>query len=290
MGGDLWGRSVWYAWTAPEGIGPTSLLLRASDEPLGLGVYTGSLGRLTEVANNVRSPVDGDWGRAQVAFTPTAGTTYYIGAGSRYPVGFTLSWAPSAPPANDNFADALPLPANTTGSTIEATHEAGEPDFLYGNTDLGGRSVWYTYTTAEPTAVDISLEGSSFDTRLGVYTGSLGSLSEVAQNDDSGGETWSRLSFVAQAGISYRVGIGGCCANDYIVDGGQTYDGGGWHLRPAHDFEPSVRSGCHPRPTKPDGQRGTDGELHGGGHRRPDPECPVAGQYGRRLHLEQHRG
>jgi uncharacterized repeat protein (TIGR01451 family) len=224
--GDLFGSSVWYAWTAPEGIGPTSFLLRASEDPLGLGVYTGSLGSLTEVAYNVRSPAENEWGRAQVAFTPTAGTTYYIGVGSYWTVGFTLSWAPSAPPANDNFADALPLPADTTGSTIEATHEAGEPVFRGGNADLGGRSVWYTYTAAEPTAVDISLEGSSYFPRLGVYTGSLGSLSEVGYSDSDSTHP-AEVSFVAEAGTIYHIGIGGGGANDYIVDGGQTVRWGG---------------------------------------------------------------
>jgi hypothetical protein len=182
---DLRERSVWYAWTAPPGVGPTTFVVTGPALPV-LGVYTGSLGSLTEVAYNRRSEVDDTWMRAQVQFTPTAGATYHIGVGAYYFNTFDLSWAPPDPPANDNFADAPLLFDGATGSTIDATYEAGEPAFGHpGDLDLGGRSVWYTYTPAETAPKVISLEGSSYDTVLGVYTGSLGSLTEVAWNNDT---------------------------------------------------------------------------------------------------------
>lgn len=220
---DLYGGSIWYSWTAPDEVGPTTfaLLNNSWNSPNALGIYTGSLGSLTEVAYNVRSPNNDYWYEwSQVQFTPAAGVTYYIGVGSQDPSGITLSWAPSEFPANDNFADAVPLPVEASGSTVEATFEPGEPTFR-GNSDLGGRSVWYTYTATEPTAVDITLDGSSFHTVLGVYTGDLGSLTEVAFRY-SGNGVWSSVSFIAEAGITYHIGIGGSGANNYVVDGGQT--------------------------------------------------------------------
>ncbi len=173
---DLYGRSIWYSWTAPDGVGPTTFVVQG-DQP-SLGFYTGSLGALTEVAYNLQSELNTNYFRAQVQFTPTAGVTYHIGIGSADTGAWTqLSWAPTVAPPNDNLADAIPLPANATGNTAEATIEAGESLWL------GARSVWYSYTPVESTAVAISLEGSSYNPRLGVYTGGLGSLSEVAYVD-----------------------------------------------------------------------------------------------------------
>ena len=51
--------------------------------------------------------------------------------------------------------------------------------------------------------------GSSFDTALAVYTGtSLGSLVQVATDDDSGGFSSSLVSFNAQAGTAYQIYVG----------------------------------------------------------------------------------
>jgi hypothetical protein len=54
--------------------------------------------------------------------------------------------------------------------------------------------------------------GSSFDTLLGVYTGSsVGTLALVASNDDiiPGVNQWSRLSISAVAGTVYRIAVDG---------------------------------------------------------------------------------
>src|SRR5581483_785256 len=53
--------------------------------------------------------------------------------------------------------------------------------------------------------------GSGFDTLLGVYTGSsVSSLTTIASNDDiSGSNRQSRVSFSAQSGTTYRIAVDG---------------------------------------------------------------------------------
>ena len=59
-----------------------------------------------------------------------------------------------------------------------------------------------------PVSVDTS--GSGFDTLLGVYTGSsIGSLTAVASNDDSGAATTSAVTFTAAAGTEYWIAVDG---------------------------------------------------------------------------------
>ncbi|HON08313.1 MAG TPA: Ig-like domain-containing protein, partial [Verrucomicrobiota bacterium] len=58
--------------------------------------------------------------------------------------------------------------------------------------------------------VTIDTIGSSFNTMLGVYTGTLGSLTTIADNNDIGGGTnTSRVTFTATAGTEYKILVGG---------------------------------------------------------------------------------
>ena len=64
---------------------------------------------------------------------------------------FFFTAAPAlAAPANDNFVDAeVPSTEDTSptsGSNVDATKEAGEPD--HGG-DAGGASVWYRWTASD---------------------------------------------------------------------------------------------------------------------------------------------
>ena len=90
-----------------------------------------------------------------------------------------------AQPANDRFANRIVISGTNTvvtGSSVGATKESGEP-YHAGNS--GGASVWWTWTAASVGTVTISTAGSSFDTILGVYTGSsVSALVEVASDDD----------------------------------------------------------------------------------------------------------
>lgn len=99
------------------------------------------------------------------------------------PVVFTLRYVD---PVNDSFADASELTSLTstvTAMTEFATREPGEP-FHAGNE--GGHSVWYWFRAPAPGTLDLTTQGSTFDTLLGLYTGdSVSNLTLVAENDDA---------------------------------------------------------------------------------------------------------
>jgi Lysyl oxidase/Concanavalin A-like lectin/glucanases superfamily/Immunoglobulin domain/Immunoglobulin I-set domain len=118
---------------------------------------------------------------------------------------------PTAPPLNDNFASAQALLggfATVPGNTANATKEAGEPNHA-GN--VGGHSVWYTWTAPSTKAVTIDTINSSFNTLLAVYTGSsLNNLALVASNDDiAPGFLQSRVTFNATANTTYQIAVDG---------------------------------------------------------------------------------
>jgi hypothetical protein len=122
-----------------------------------------------------------------------------------------------APPANDNFANAINITScctNIAGTNIEATKEAGEPNHA-GNT--GGHSVWYkyTYSLSYLAGYTFTLRNSlsPFDTLLAVYTGSsVNALTLVASNDDFGStptNLTSTLFFRAVPGTTYYIAVDG---------------------------------------------------------------------------------
>src|SRR6266478_5530064 len=108
-----------------------------------------------------------------------------------------LSYGASAlatAPPNDAFANRITLsgaPITITASNVGATIEPGEPQHAG---ELGGRSVWWTWTAPSTGTFAISTAGSGFDTLLGVYLGSsVTNLKEVASNDDFHGESTSSV-------------------------------------------------------------------------------------------------
>src|SRR5262249_37629551 len=150
-------------------------------------------------------------------------------------------------PANDLFASVRAISGaagSTTGSTVGATKEVGEPNHV-GNP--GGSSVWYAWTAPATGTVSIDTAGSGFDTLLAAYTGtSVGALTQVAANDDSGVGTTSRVSFAVTAGTTYRIAVDG-----YLGDAGSVVvnwslngasSGGGGSSAVANDMFAAARA------------------------------------------------
>ena len=113
-------------------------------------------------------------------------------------------------PANDMFANATAI-TGATGqvafSTAGATREAGEPN--HGGTS-GTASVWFTWTAPANGSLQVTTAGSSYDTLLAGYAGSaLGSLTQLAANDDANGGTTSSITFNVTAGTTYRIAVDG---------------------------------------------------------------------------------
>ena len=75
----------------------------------------------------------------------------------------------------------------------------------------GGKSIWWRWTAPASTLVELSTGGSSFNTLLGVYTGSsVSSLTRIASDNNSlGGTNRSHVTFPATAGTTYYFAVDG---------------------------------------------------------------------------------
>jgi uncharacterized repeat protein (TIGR01451 family) len=107
---------------------------------------------------------------------------------------------------NDYFAYTNSFGASGfgAGENVFATKEPGEPNHA-GN--VGGHSVWATFTATGTGPYVINTIGSSFNTLLAVYTGT--SVSALTQVAASNGGTGSTVTFQALAGTKYSVAVDG---------------------------------------------------------------------------------
>ena len=203
--GNVGGHSAWWSWTAPDARTYSVSTLGSSIDTL-LAVYTGSaVNALTLVAQND----DGVSGEptSRVNFTTVAGVTYLIAIDGKAGASGNLALEIAAPPANDDFASRPTVTASATGSTMGASKEPGEPNHA-GNS--GGVSVWWTWTAPSSGSWEINTQGSSFDTLLGIYTGTaVNGLTTVAGNDDGGAGLSSKVTIVATAGTAYQIAVDG---------------------------------------------------------------------------------
>ncbi len=121
---------------------------------------------------------------------------------------FSITVAGAAPPPpNDLCANATPIGdiASLNFNTLPAT--AGE-----GGSCMTSKNVWYLFTAPLTGNATISLCGSSFDTKLAVYTGTCGSLTEIACEDDNCG-VQSEVVLPVIGGNQYLIEVGGYSAN-----------------------------------------------------------------------------
>ena len=109
---------------------------------------------------------------------------------------------------NDNFVNRISLTSpTTTGTNVNATKESGEPN--HGG-NVGGKSVWWSWTAPASGNFTLSTAGSNFDTLLGLYTGSdVSGLTQIGGNDDSNGTLQSQVTFDAVAGTAYQIAVDG---------------------------------------------------------------------------------
>jgi hypothetical protein len=94
------------------------------------------------------------------------------------------------------------------GTNISFSKEAGEPNHA-GNP--GGKSIWWRWTAPFSGPVTFSTAGSSFNTLLGIYTGSsISALTLIgSDNNSTGGTNRSRVAFTATAGVTYNLAVDG---------------------------------------------------------------------------------
>jgi hypothetical protein len=209
--GGAWGvaTTVWYRWRAPADAEVTVRAASTQIDAL-LGVYRGSsLDSLTEVGWGD----DADGGRdSRVTFRATRGVVYrFLIAGKWHREGnLAISVRHAASPANDTFADAASVDAGTpvTGTNVGATKQQGEPRHAG---DPGGASVWYRWTAPADGTLELSTEGSDFDTLLAAYSGeSLEGLAPVASSDDAvPAVSWSAARTSVSEGRTYLIAVDG---------------------------------------------------------------------------------
>jgi len=114
-------------------------------------------------------------------------------------------------PANDMFANRIVIVGTNivvTGNNVAATRETGEP---YHAGNRGGASVWWSWQATTNGVATISTYGSSFDTILGVYTGSsVSQLTTIASNDDDpDGDLTSAVAFDVAPNQVYQIAVDG---------------------------------------------------------------------------------
>jgi hypothetical protein len=223
------GRTIWFEWEAEE-TGFVTVGTCETGFYTQVGVFTGTaVSSLTPVADSsdggpgCPTPYSG----TQATFKAEAGTVYAIVADgdgfhlppSPPPAGegaISLQIDATAPPVNDDFADAAVLSGqieeepgeppwyfgNATGYNWGATKESGEPDHA---ADPGGASVWYRWTAPATGVARFSAQGNWFETLISVYEGnSLGDLAPVASGDFLG-----TGDVAVVAGRTYRIAIDG---------------------------------------------------------------------------------
>lgn len=140
-----------------------------------------------------------------------------------------------APPANDDIAGAIPITSSSFIGTVDnsaATTETTDPTPLCAlagpspSTNPRTKTVWWSLTSATGGTFIVSTIGSVYDTTLSVWTGTPGSLTNVACNDDvsSGQYTQSLLSFAATAGTKYYIMVAPFGPPDSLAEqaGGKT--------------------------------------------------------------------
>ncbi len=111
---------------------------------------------------------------------------------------------------NDDFDQAVsinPLPYRVEQDTTLASFALDDPfpDCGSGLT----HSVWFHYNTTSDAIIQMSTEGSDYDTVLSVWTGTRGNLRQEACDDNSGLNGTSIIDLHTIAGLDYYIMIGG---------------------------------------------------------------------------------
>lgn len=214
------GADVWYRF-APACGGTAVISVCSSSFDTLLAVYTGPCDDLTLVACSDNAEACGGGG-SRVTFSTAFGAEYLIRIGSPEGVEegtglLSISHAGCIAPANNSCSGALVLHPGVPAafSTVGATAaDPLEPALCDSQGFQGfGPDVWFRYTAMCAGPVRLSTCGSTFDTRLAVYTACpTAPGSAIACSDEDGpacGGSAASLDFSATAGTTYLIRLGG---------------------------------------------------------------------------------
>ncbi len=146
---------------------------------------------------------------SQIDYTAPSTGTYYIevnscctgGSGGAY----TLAYR-GMPPANDNCANAINIASLPYTSPVANTSFATD-DVPVSTCDGPYKNIWYVISGVCGSITANTCSGTNFDTEIAVFTGSCGSLTHVACNDDACG-IYSSVTWNAVASNTYYISVG----------------------------------------------------------------------------------
>jgi len=200
---------VWYTFTGDGQVSTLSLCGSSFDTKI--GIFSGTCAALTCITGN--DDFAGCGLQSQASVVTVVGTQYYVlvtGFGTNSG-SFTLTRTCSSATPNDNCSGAININCaqTITGNTATATVDAVATCGTTLNTAPG---LWYTFT-GNGANITLSLCGSSFDTKIGVFSGSCAALTCVTGNDDfaacGGNGFQSQVTFPSVFGTQYYVLVTG---------------------------------------------------------------------------------
>lgn len=204
-------KGVWYTITGTGGLVTLTTCSATSNFDTQISVYSGACTALTCVASNDNDAACPNFFRrlSTVSFNTTFGTVYRIMVSGKLGAAgtFTLNATCAAVgPPNDACAGSILVScgSTTTGSTALAAPDAVGTCGTALNTAPG---VWYR-VVGNGGMITVSLCGSGYDTKVGVFSGTCAGLVCVGGNDDFCG-LQSQTTFSSTAGTTYYILVTG---------------------------------------------------------------------------------
>ena len=117
------------------------------------------------------------------------------------------------PPPNDQCIGAIVVSSATYTNSQSTTNATFAGDPVPSCVSGFANGVWYVYAPATNGTLVLDTFGSSFDTGLAIYTGTCGSLTQIACNDDSSNTTQSSITSSVIGGTTYYILVGGWSAD-----------------------------------------------------------------------------
>jgi hypothetical protein len=129
---------------------------------------------------------------------------------SAEPVTIVVQYMPLTTP-NDHFLNALDLEGSI--GLVGAGNESATKEYLepFHGDNQGGKSVWFRWTAPADGVITLATTNATYDTLLGVYTGSVvTNLTAIAGNDDAEfGVSTSKVSVGVLSDTTYSIAVDG---------------------------------------------------------------------------------
>lgn len=209
---------VWYELMGTGGQIEVTTCNAGTNYDTKLGVFSGSCGSLSCVGGDDDDSCPFSSLRSRVVFSSSAGETYYIyvtGFGSNSG-DFELSVTCASAVPNDDCSDAIGV---SCGDTVSGSTEGASPESVgfCGTSLTSAGGVWYALDgTGGAITVTTCNAGTNYDTKLGVFSGSCGSLVCVGGDDDDScqfSSLRSRVTFASEEGTTYYILVTGFGSN-----------------------------------------------------------------------------